>query len=52
MMSRSKIRQTLADAVPMVMQAITSCIRTHASSGELRAALKCLQAWMFILPAK
>ena len=46
---------TFADAVPLVAQAISDCIQTpymQRSPHELNAALKCLQAWMSILPAK
>ena len=46
---------TFADAVPLVVQAISDCIQTpymQRSPHELNAALKCLQAWMSILPAK
>ncbi|KAJ3525251.1 hypothetical protein NM688_g8430 [Phlebia brevispora] len=48
---RAKIRQTLTDAVPMVITAISTCITRHSSPQELRSALQCLQAWMYVLPA-
>ena len=49
------MKTTLADAVAMVVRAITDCITTpmmQRSPHELTSALKCLQAWMSILPAK
>lgn len=49
------MKTTVADAVPMVVQAISECIASPALQRppqELPSALKCLQAWMSILPAK
>ncbi|RPD63454.1 ARM repeat-containing protein [Lentinus tigrinus ALCF2SS1-6] len=51
---KAQMQTTLADAVPMVVQAISECIQAPSmqrSYNELNAALKCLQAWMTILPA-
>ncbi|KAI0341153.1 ARM repeat-containing protein [Trametopsis cervina] len=48
------IRRSLSDAVPMVTQAITTCVsapRPHTSPNELRSALKCFEAWLPYLPA-
>ena len=52
---RAQMQATLASAVPMVVQAISNCIKTpvtQRSPHELTSALKCLQAWMSVLPAK
>lgn len=49
------MQRTLVDAVPMVTQAINDCISTpvtQRSQSELNSALKTLQAWMSVLPAK
>ncbi|KAI9058664.1 ARM repeat-containing protein [Trametes sanguinea] len=51
---KAQMRESLAEAVPMITQAITASISTppaQRSSHELSSALKCLQAWMSILPA-
>ncbi|CAL1698588.1 unnamed protein product [Somion occarium] len=52
--NKSTIRSTLSDAIPMVTQAIVTCMsrpRPHPSPNELRSALKCLEAWLSYLPA-
>ncbi|TBU41864.1 ARM repeat-containing protein [Dichomitus squalens] len=52
--SKAQMQATLASAEPMVVQAISTCIKTpelQRSSHELTSALKCLQAWMSVLPA-
>ncbi|KAI0714221.1 ARM repeat-containing protein [Cerioporus squamosus] len=52
--NKALMKTALADAVPLVVQAISDCIQSPAmqrSPHELDAALKCLQAWMSILPA-
>ncbi|KAL6303348.1 ARM repeat-containing protein [Sparassis latifolia] len=52
--SKAHMQKTLQDAVPMVTQAIASCItipREQRSSRDVSSALKCLQAWCGVLPA-
>ncbi|RDX49711.1 ARM repeat-containing protein [Lentinus brumalis] len=52
--SKAQMEATLADAIPVVVQAISDCIQSPAmqrSPHELDAALKCLQAWMSLLPS-
>ncbi|KAI0743038.1 ARM repeat-containing protein [Daedaleopsis nitida] len=52
--NKAQMNVTLADAVPMVVQAVRECITSpvmQRSVHELSSALKCLQAWMTILPA-
>ena len=52
---RVQMQTTLASAVPMVAQAIGDCIKLptmERSPQDLNSALKCLQAWMTVLPAK
>ncbi|EIN05146.1 ARM repeat-containing protein [Punctularia strigosozonata HHB-11173 SS5] len=59
---RSRMRQSLMDAIPLVMQAISSSVgnaatqrmqrtTTTSSLNESHAALKCFQAWLPTLPA-
>ncbi|KAI0369534.1 ARM repeat-containing protein [Pilatotrama ljubarskyi] len=51
---KTQMQASLAEAVPMVTQGITSCINSptmQRSPHELSSALKCLQAWMSTLPA-
>ncbi|KAI0087502.1 ARM repeat-containing protein [Irpex rosettiformis] len=51
---KTQMRRMLSDAVPLVMQAISSCVsrpRPHPSPNELRSALKCFEAWLPNLPA-
>ncbi|KAI0799725.1 ARM repeat-containing protein [Irpex lacteus] len=51
---KTQMRRMLSDAVPMVTQAISSCVsrpRPHPSPNELRSALKCFEAWLPNLPA-
>ncbi|KAH9886674.1 ARM repeat-containing protein [Cubamyces lactineus] len=51
---KAQMKQSLAEAVPMVTQAIRECITApvvQRSPHDLSSALKCLQAWMAILPA-
>lgn len=55
LLNRVQMQTTLASAIPMVVQAIGDCIKLPAmerSPHELNSALKCLQAWMSVLPAK
>ncbi|KZP33116.1 ARM repeat-containing protein [Athelia psychrophila] len=52
--SKAQMMQSLSDAVPMVVQAITTSIslpRETLSSRQLDSAMKCLVAWMPILPS-
>jgi hypothetical protein len=52
---RARMKQTMLDAVPMVVQAVTSSIAQSALSGstaEFISALKCLGTWMSDLPGK
>jgi hypothetical protein len=47
------MQQSLLDASPMVVQAVVASItRPTPILPELQSALKCLQAWMFILRAE
>jgi hypothetical protein len=51
--NKQQMQQSVSDAVPMVVQAITAsiaCPRQSVSPNELRSALKCLEAWMSTLP--
>ncbi|KAI8996297.1 ARM repeat-containing protein [Trametes punicea] len=51
---KAQMQTSLVEAVPMVTQAIIGTITTPAaqrSPQDLASALKCLQAWMSILPA-
>ncbi|KAI0350564.1 ARM repeat-containing protein [Trametes cingulata] len=51
---KAQMQASLAEAVPMVTQGITGCITSppmQRTPHELSSALKCLQAWMSILPA-
>lgn len=45
------MQQSLADAIPMVVQAITSSIDRPAPPNEIQSSLRCLQAWMPFLPS-
>ncbi|KAH9912340.1 ARM repeat-containing protein [Epithele typhae] len=52
--TKSQMQTTLNEAAPMVVEAISGCISqppAHRSASELNSALKCLQAWMQVLPA-
>lgn len=51
---RMQINQSLMDAVPMVVEAIKTSIDVSqvAPLQEVQTALKCLQAWMQLLPSK
>ncbi|KAH9942102.1 ARM repeat-containing protein, partial [Amylocystis lapponica] len=51
--SKAQMQRTLLDAVPMVTQAITTCITMHQQRpmSELTSALHCLQAWMTVFPS-
>ncbi|PFH48182.1 hypothetical protein AMATHDRAFT_66058 [Amanita thiersii Skay4041] len=53
--SKMQMQQSLNDAVHMVVQAVKSTIE-HGSQSlpehELQSALKCLQAWMNLLPTR
>ncbi|KAG6844170.1 hypothetical protein H0H87_009289 [Tephrocybe sp. NHM501043] len=46
--SKLQIRQSLQDAVPMVVQAVRTSLEI---SQHIPSALKCLQAWMSIIPS-
>ncbi|KAI0772392.1 ARM repeat-containing protein [Trametes elegans] len=52
--AKSQMKASLSEAVPLVTQAITASITAlpgQHSPRELASALKCLQAWLTILPA-
>ncbi|KAI0651047.1 ARM repeat-containing protein [Trametes meyenii] len=52
--NKAQMQTSLLEAVPMVTQAINACIvvpPTQPAQHELSSALRCLQAWMSILPA-
>ncbi|KAG6908732.1 hypothetical protein DXG01_003577 [Tephrocybe rancida] len=46
--SKLQVHQSLKDAVPMVVQAVRSSLEL---SQHIPSALKCLQAWMAIIPS-
>lgn len=49
------MERSLLDAVPELTQAITACIarpRGQRSPSELTSALKCLESWIDVLPAR
>ncbi|KZT01812.1 ARM repeat-containing protein [Laetiporus sulphureus 93-53] len=51
--NKSQMQRTLLDTVPMVVQAIIACItlpEARNSPKQLASALKCIQAWLSILP--
>lgn len=50
--SRAQMSQSLSDAVPMVVQAITSSIQPTVPASQIQSALRCLQAWMTIFPTR
>ncbi|EPT00042.1 hypothetical protein FOMPIDRAFT_1163505 [Fomitopsis schrenkii] len=52
--SKTQVQSSLRSVIPMVVQAITSCItvpQALSAPQQLSSALKCLQAWFPILPA-
>lgn len=52
--SKSQMQRTLLEVVPMVVGALTTCIATpqaRSTPHQLASALKCLQAWLSLLPA-
>lgn len=49
------MERSLLDAVEELTQAITTCIarpRDQRAPNELTSALKCLEAWVNVLPAR
>lgn len=44
--------QSLLDAVPMVVQAITSSMSPTTPMQQIESALRCFQAWISILPTR
>ncbi|KAF5347245.1 hypothetical protein D9756_009920 [Leucocoprinus leucothites] len=48
--SKAQMSQSLSDAIPMLVQAVTSSISPTAPQQQIQSALRCLQAWMTILP--
>ncbi|KAL0952434.1 hypothetical protein HGRIS_006706 [Hohenbuehelia grisea] len=52
--SKMQVRQSLNDAIPMVVQAITASItKAHSDTGsvkELHAALRCFTSWLVFFP--
>ncbi|KAJ3868242.1 armadillo-type protein [Lentinula novae-zelandiae] len=51
--SKSRMQQSMNDAIPLVIQAIRTSIESPvnvAFSHELSSALKCFQSWLSILP--
>lgn len=47
---KAQMFQSLIDAVPMVVQAITSSTSPTTPTQQIESALRCLQAWMTVLP--
>lgn len=52
MMSRTTINNTLRDAVPLVLQAVTASLNPAIEDRQVESALKCLEAWLTYIPAK
>lgn len=56
MVYRGKMVQSLSDATSMVVQAIQTSIsqpmQSQKAQNEVTAALKCLQAWISVLPSR
>ncbi|KAJ3573233.1 hypothetical protein NP233_g2568 [Leucocoprinus birnbaumii] len=48
--SKAQMSQSLMDAIPMVVQAVTSSISPTTPPHQIQSGLRCLQAWMTILP--
>ncbi|KAF9495545.1 ARM repeat-containing protein [Pleurotus eryngii] len=49
--SKMQLNQSLLDAVPMVVQAITATVTNSSTTVRQRqSALKCLEAWLTLLP--
>ncbi|RDB17659.1 Importin-13 [Hypsizygus marmoreus] len=46
--SKDQVHQSLMDAVPVIIRVVTSSLET---SQQIPSALKCLQAWMALIPS-
>ncbi|KAF6748253.1 armadillo-type protein [Ephemerocybe angulata] len=49
--SKVQMQQSLRDAIPLVVQAITSSVNRSVSISQFQSALLTLQAWMTIFPS-
>ncbi|KAF5337781.1 hypothetical protein D9611_015001 [Ephemerocybe angulata] len=50
--SKVQMQQSLRDAIPLVVQAITSSVNRSVSISQFQSALLTLQAWMTIFPSR
>ena len=50
--SRTALNNTLRDAVPLVLQAISASLDPAIESRQVDSALKCLEAWLSYIPAR